>query len=501
MTDRMTFRDDIVLESGQRLGDVMDAWQREDFLALDDPEHRHAYLERPRGHSKTGDAGSEAMVELFTGAPGRQLYAVAGDEDQATILFDDVAGKIRRNPALLKKVKIGTSRITVKATGSRLDVLSSDAPTAYGVRPDWLCLDELAEWRKRDLWDSLWSATGKRPDCRVIVISTAGWDRTSIAWEVRQIASTEADWLLSSRGQCATWIKASWLDQQQRTLPAHVFARLHLNQWVEGVGAFLTMAEVDAIFGPMPPATGLRALGLDLGLTKDRSVLAEVVGGPDGMLGVEKFTTWIPPSGGKVDLQDVEAVVKAEARGRLPVILDPFQAALLAQRLRSQGLAVQEFTFTSASRSALFGKLLDLIRRGKLRSVPNEEFRRELLGLEVTQTAAGWRADHRPGRHDDHVVAVALAVQRIAGSLVRGFNDLSAEEQEARRPEGFMEKYARRENDGLTEKILARYGAEKGQAIIDSLTVQHGDDPEVLQEYLLECADANWARLRRAGLR
>jgi hypothetical protein len=36
------------------------------------------------------------------------------------------------------------------------------------------------------------------------------------------------------------------------------------------------------------------------------------------------------------------------------------------------------------------------------------------LGLEVQETAAGWRVDHRPGRHDDHVIAVGLGVQGIA---------------------------------------------------------------------------------------
>jgi hypothetical protein len=58
--DRMSFRREaIVLEDGRRFGDVIEAWQAEDFAALDAPAHRHAYLERPRGHSKTGDAGTE----------------------------------------------------------------------------------------------------------------------------------------------------------------------------------------------------------------------------------------------------------------------------------------------------------------------------------------------------------------------------------------------------------------------------------------------------------
>ena len=82
----------------------------------------------------------------------------------------------------------------------------------------------------------------------MLVISTAGWDRTSIAWEVRTIAETEPDWYFSARGQCASWISPAWLAQQRRSLPAHVYERLHESRWVEGVGAYLTAAEVDRIF-------------------------------------------------------------------------------------------------------------------------------------------------------------------------------------------------------------------------------------------------------------
>jgi len=74
----------------------MGAWQREDFDALDASQCRHAYLERPRGHSKTGDVGTEACVELLTGAAGQQLFCIAADEDQGRILLDDVKGKLIR---------------------------------------------------------------------------------------------------------------------------------------------------------------------------------------------------------------------------------------------------------------------------------------------------------------------------------------------------------------------------------------------------------------------
>jgi hypothetical protein len=417
--DRMAFRREaIVLENGQAFGQVIEAWQVEDFRALDDPVHRHAYLERPRGHSKTGDLGTEAVVELVLGPPGQRLYCAAADEDQASLLFQDVLGKFQRNPLLAPLVKVTRRVLTVPSLGSTLTVLASDAPSAYGLRPDWIAVDELAEWRRRELWDSLWSATGKRARCRMLVISSAGWDKTSIAWEVRSIAEAEADWLLSSRGPCASWVSDAWREQQRRTLPPHVFARLHLNQWVEGVGAFLTAVEVDGIFVEALPAVrwGQQALGLDIGLSKDRTVLALVRGDPSSpLVVVESLVTWTPRPGTKVDLTEVEGAVADLARATgAPVVCDPWQAVLLAQRLRARGLSVVEYSFTGDSRRKLFGAVLDLVRTGRLRCRPHDDLRRELLGLEVAETAAGWRVDHRVGQHDDHVVAVALAAHAVA---------------------------------------------------------------------------------------
>jgi hypothetical protein len=416
----MTFRcEAILLEDGRPFGEAMEPWQRDDFAMLDAGEHRHAYLERPRGHSKTADIGTEAVTELMLGPPNQRLYCCAADEDQARLLFEDVAAKFARNPLLRPSVKITQREIIVKATGSRLRVLNSDAPSAYGLRPDWIAIDELCEWRRRDLWDSLWSATGKRPRCRVLVISTAGWDKTSIAWDVHEIARTEADWYFAARGYCAAWISSEWREQQRRTLPPHVFARLHEARWVDGVGAFLTAEEVDAVFAALPDVRGgCVAIGLDIGLSRDRTVAAAVrnVG---GLVAIEHLVTWAGKPGRKVDLEDVEREVKALAdRCGAPVHYDPYQGVLLAQRLQRRGVQMIEFPFTADNRRRLFATLLDLVRTRRLRSQPHEELRRELLGLEVAQTAAGWRVDHKAGRYDDHVIAAALGAQAVAGDRV-----------------------------------------------------------------------------------
>jgi len=417
-------RAQLVMPDGHLFGDVLAPFQRRDFGELDNGKHRHAYLERPRGHSKTSDIAAEAVCELFLGPKGGRLFAAAVDRDQAGILHEAASGWIRRTPMLADHAEIERYKITVPEQDTTLTILSADAPSAYGLMPTWICCDELAEWPERageELWNALWSAVPKRK-ARMLVISMAGWDRTSLAWRIRSLAESERDWYFKSAGQEASWIDPAELAAQRRSLPPHVYARLHEGRWVEGAGAFLTVADVDPIFDrnlkPQAQRVGdaRHVIGLDLGLTKDRSVAAVVHRDrKTGHVTVDALRTWSGTKAEPVDLPEVEETVRALARVfRAEVVLDPYQAVLLAQRLRGQSVRVTEFPFTGDSRRRLFGALFQLVKDRHLHCFPHADLRKELLTLEVTNTAAGWRVDHKTGRHDDHAIAVALAARHAA---------------------------------------------------------------------------------------
>ena len=424
VVERQRIRNAIILEDDRTMGEAMDDWQREDLEMLDRYETRHALLSRPRGHSKTGDAGSEAVVELLTGKD-KVMLAYAADQEQATLLLNDVKAKLRRGgyvsdvsprtaiskdaPAVWQpgdpiQVHIYQDRI-VSTSGNVLTVEASDVSSSWGKRPDWVVCDELVEWRRPELWQAIWSATGKRPRSRVIVITTSGWDKSHFAWDVFEMARTEDDWYFSSRRQCASWIQPKWLEQQRRTMPEHVYKRLHENLWVDGFGAFLSSEEVERIFTlEIPPANaGRSAIGLDVGLTHDRTVLAAVRLFPQPkaapLLYCDTLETWQGSRSNKVDLADVQrSAYEASIRWKAPVYADPHQAEQLIQNLVKLGRHAKAYTFTSASRRDLFAGLFAAIREGRLRCAPHEELRRELLGLEVQTTASGsYRVDHKAG--------------------------------------------------------------------------------------------------------
>jgi hypothetical protein len=162
----------------------------------------------------------------------------------------------------------------------------------------------------------------------------------------------------------------------------------------------------------IPDTVGQWVIGLDVGLTHDRTALALCRGVAGGGVVVQALMTWRGKKGQKVDLVDVQSTVLALARERNAIVVaDPFQAVQMAQQLRRAGVPVNDDPFTGRTRREIFGILLMLVRNQCLWSVENADLRRELLGLEVVETPSGWRADHKRTGHDDHVIAVSLAAR------------------------------------------------------------------------------------------
>ena len=99
--------------------------------------------------------------------------------------------------------------------------------------------------QRRDLWDAVYTAIAKKRDARMLVITTPGWRRNSICWEVREAARrTDGYYFWSAGERLASWLDPAELERQRAMLPAHVFQRLHEGRWTEGEGAFITAADL-----------------------------------------------------------------------------------------------------------------------------------------------------------------------------------------------------------------------------------------------------------------
>ena len=145
---------------------------------------RHVYRERPRGHSKTGDLGTEAVTELILGRRGTTILGSRRTKVKAGLL------RIGRQ----REIRPGTrpSRSLVKIMRRR----SSSERPAPGrrcwqpmPRPPMVCDrtgSRLTNGRVEEAGPScagfrIWTATGKRPGAECMVISTCGWDKAGIS--------------------------------------------------------------------------------------------------------------------------------------------------------------------------------------------------------------------------------------------------------------------------------------------------------------------------------
>lgn len=406
------------LEDGRRWIDAAHDFQREDALAVLEGPEPYSFLTRARGSSKTTDLAAVALSALVSSAERLRLYWLAADAGQGALAVDAVGGFVSRAPALAGRVDVQSRRVVVPESGASLEVLPADAPGAWGLLPHWLFADELANWSDgpaaRRLWEAASSAVAKRPDARMVVLTTAS-SPDHFAYRVLEAARRSELWRVSERHGPAPWTSRERLEEQRLRLPDAVFRQLWLNEWTAAAGSFLDPSVVGAAFvldGPVLERDRGQegyAAALDLGVVSDRTVLT--IGHREGdRVVLDRMVAWQGSRARPVDFAEVEAtIVEAHERFGFMLRLDPWQGLDLAQRLRARGVPAEEFTFSAASKQRLAATLLSTINAGKLALYEAEGLREELLGLRLVQSASGsWSFDHRSGGHDDRAVALAL---------------------------------------------------------------------------------------------
>jgi len=230
------------------------------------------------------------------------------------------------------------------------------------------------------------------------------------------------------------------LEEQRRQLPESSFRQRFLNEWVEAEDRLTSRDDLAAcvvLDGPLPPQAGRSyVIGLDVGLKHDRTVAAVchvevesrewVERGEEGWrqrstpiaatVVLDRMHSWQGKPGSPVELRRVEEWLAEAARTYrgARVVYDPFQAVGSMQRLRSRGIRVEEFTFSSGSVGRLASTLHMLLRNRRLVLPDDPELLEELANVRLRETSPGvLRMDHDPDKHDDRAIALALAAHRL----------------------------------------------------------------------------------------
>jgi len=152
---------------------------------------RKVYNEVPRGNGKSTLVAPIALYMLAADDEGgAEIYSAATTRDQARIVFDVAKAMTAKKKHFLKKAGVGIYSHTISKddTFSVFKSLSADGSTLDGLNVHFAVLDEIARHKSREVHDVIETATGKRNQPIMWMITTAGPDQGGIGFEVHDYA-------------------------------------------------------------------------------------------------------------------------------------------------------------------------------------------------------------------------------------------------------------------------------------------------------------------------
>ena len=426
------------MEDGRTWGEAAAPFQLEAARAVLDGLRPFAFWTRPRGGSKTFDIGALCIAIMLIQAPdAARLYIVAGDRDQGALVIQSINELVALNPHLQGLLHVSTFKVTVIETGTVLEVLAADAASSWGLRPYFVAVDEIAQWRdtaqSRALYDSIRTSIAKKRG-RMVVCTTPG-DPGHFARSIRDHAETDPMWELREVPGPVPWMDSKFLAEQKRALTPSRYARLHDGVWAESDDLLAARADLEKcvrLDGDLAPIPGVNyVIGVDLGLKKDRTAIAvchvEQQQPPGGestdVIVVDLVRTWQGSRADEVDLPNIQTELESLSKryNEARVVMDGWQTVQMRQQMRNKGVRVEEAEVTQTQISKRAVLIHGLIRRWELEIPPDTPLIDELARVKLLEPAPGvYRLDHAPGQHDDRAIAVSIAAFRLSERSVAG---------------------------------------------------------------------------------
>lgn len=151
-----------------------------------------SYEEVPRKNAKSTKTSGVGLYMLAAdGEEGAEVYSAATTRDQAKIVWQDAKRMAERSPGLQRRFGVETSAhsIYVEQTGSAFKPLSRDqGGNLDGLNVSAALVDELHAHKTREILDVLETGTGARSQPLLWLITTSGFNRSGICYELRSYA-------------------------------------------------------------------------------------------------------------------------------------------------------------------------------------------------------------------------------------------------------------------------------------------------------------------------
>jgi len=255
------------------VGDIFGWKNKKTYLR----KYRTVFIEVPRKNGKSTLCAAIGLYMLFADEErGSEIYSAAGDRSQAGIVFEIAKGMLQQNAELSQRGKAYRNSIVNGTKGNFYQAISSDSKTKHGFNANCIIFDELHTQPNRLLFDTLTTSTGSRRQPLTIAITTAGYDKQSICYEIYIYAkkvlegtikdesfysviyeadadddiTLESTWKKANPNYGVSLKKEYMQRESQRAVDVpsyqNTFRRLMLNQWTDSHSAWLTSGEWNA---------------------------------------------------------------------------------------------------------------------------------------------------------------------------------------------------------------------------------------------------------------
>jgi phage terminase large subunit-like protein len=357
-----------------------------------------------KGNGKTTLFSVCALYSLLTTADAR-IYIAAASRDQASLMYRNAVGFIRRQPRLQEHILVreGSRELRqINGTGS-LKVLASDSATVDGIAPTLFLCDELHRHKSSDLYSVAMNGLDKRGG-KMVTISTAGSDlngplgrlrdrahlledRQQDGFHLRSASSDGAfvahEWAVPEgedtddvevvkKANPSSFVTVENLRRRKDSPSTHPreWLRYACNQWVNNSDDAWIEPGKWALLGDSEMVIPEHAevwVGVDVGLRHDTSAVVVISLGEDGRWRVIS-TVFQPPEGGELEIAHIENHIEglADYYSIQGVVYDQWAFARSAQELSGRGLLMVEFPMTNARTVPASAKLLEAINRGEI---------------------------------------------------------------------------------------------------------------------------------------
>lgn len=437
---------------------------------------REAYIEVPRKNGKSLLAASIGLY-LFAadGEVGSEVYSGATSEKQAWEVFGPARLMALARPALQQHygIEVGAQNIHIIGTASKFEPLIGKP--GDGASPSCAIIDEFHEHETPDQYDTMLTGMGARRQPLMFIITTAGDNLAGPCYDKRlgiaRILTGQAvddekfgliytldpkdDWttpdaLAKANPNLGVSTTLEFLQARQRegvenSRRQGVFKTKHLNIWVQSRSAFFNMQRWADCHDPalrLDDMAGRRCiLSLDLASKSDIAALEILFPEPDGgcvvfgrhylpeetvtTAGNDHYRGWAASGaltvtdGAMIDFGRIEEDILDLAKrfDVIEVAYDPFQAAMLIQRLMAVGIPVIEYRQIVQNMSDPMKTLDGLIVARKLRHAfgPNDPMTWMMSNVTAKADAKDnvYPRKDRPENKIDGPVALIGAVGRM----------------------------------------------------------------------------------------